>query len=92
MANEETNQPTPIDPQNPPEPIKEIEDKSIRELRDVPVETIPDEELPELAQAIKADEPAGQCAKHAAPPRKRSISRLKPSRTRSTRWMSKITA
>ncbi len=59
MANEEKNQsePTPIDPQNPPEPIKEIEDKTIRELRDVPVESIPDEQLPEIAKEIKEDEP-----------------------------------
>ena len=60
MANEEKNQPsapTPIDPQNPPEPIKDIEDKTIRELRDVPVESIPDEQLPEIAKEIKEDEP-----------------------------------
>ncbi len=49
MANEEQNQPT---------PIKETEDKTVRELRDVPVESIPDEELPELAKEIKEDEPA----------------------------------
>lgn len=48
MANEEQKQ---------PEPIKDSKDQTIRELRDVPVESIPDEKLPEIAQAIKADEP-----------------------------------
>lgn len=60
MANEENklpeNQPTPIDPENPPEPIKQEEGKSVRELRDVPVESIPDEQLPEVAKAVKEDE------------------------------------
>ncbi|MBE2268050.1 MAG: cytochrome C oxidase subunit IV family protein [Anaerolinea sp.] len=54
MADEfKQEQPTPIDPNNPPEPIAEIEDKTIRELRaaDVPVEAMPEE-----AQAVAAAE------------------------------------
>ncbi len=60
MANEEKNQPEqqpiPIDPENPPEPIKAEEGKTIRELRDVPVESIPDEQLPEVAKDVKQGE------------------------------------
>lgn len=55
---DEVKSPTPIDPENPPEEIKEIEGETIRELRDVPVETVPDEELPPEAQEIKYEEPA----------------------------------
>lgn len=57
MADEVKN-PTPIDPENPPEPIKEIEDETIREMRDVPVETVPTEELDEVAAEVKEEEPA----------------------------------
>ncbi len=56
MASEENKQPTPIDPANPPEPIKEIEDKTVRETRDVPVETVPSAKLDEVATAIKEGE------------------------------------
>ena len=44
MANEEnktTPVPTPFDENTAPEPIKETQDKTVRELRDVPVETVP---------------------------------------------------
>lgn len=53
---DEVNNPTPIDPENPPEAIEEIQDATIRELRDVPVETVPSEKLDEVATAIKEDE------------------------------------
>jgi len=55
---DEVNNPTPIDPENPPEAIEEIQDASIRELRDVPVETVPSEKLDEVATEIKEEEPA----------------------------------
>ena len=51
-------QPTPIDPNAAPEPLQETQEESLREIRDVPVETIPTEELPEIAAEIKEDEPA----------------------------------
>ncbi len=57
MADEVKN-PTPIDPENPPEEIKEIEGETVRELRDVPVEDVPSEELDEVAAEIKEEEPA----------------------------------
>jgi cytochrome c oxidase subunit 4 len=55
---DEVNNPTPIDPENPPEAIEEIQDESIRELRDVPVETIPTDELDAVAAEIKEEEPS----------------------------------
>lgn len=54
---DEVNNPTPIDPENPPEAIEEIQDESIRELRDVPVESVPTDELDEVAAEIKEEEP-----------------------------------
>ena len=57
MADEVKN-PTPIDPENPPEAIEQIEDKTVRELRDVPVEAVPTEKLDEVAAEIKEEEPA----------------------------------
>jgi cytochrome c oxidase subunit 4 len=59
MADEVKN-PTPIDPENPPEEIKEIEDETVRELRDVPIESVPDSELPPEAQEIKHEEPSAE--------------------------------
>ena len=44
--------PTPIDPENPPEAIEEIEDKTIRELR---AEPVPEEEMPDVAQEVEAN-------------------------------------
>jgi caa(3)-type oxidase subunit IV len=57
MADEVKN-PTPIDPENPPEEIEAIEGESVRELRDVPVEEVPTEQLDEVAAEIKEEEPA----------------------------------
>ncbi|MEP7293801.1 MAG: cytochrome C oxidase subunit IV family protein, partial [Chloroflexota bacterium] len=57
MADEVKN-PTPIDPENPPEPIKAIEGETVRELRDVPVEAVPTEKLDEVAAEVKEQEPA----------------------------------
>ncbi len=50
-------QPTPIDPNTAPEPLQEAQETSVRELRDVPLEAIPDEELPPEAQEFKHNEP-----------------------------------
>ncbi len=61
MANEEnksTPVPTPFDENSAPEPIKETQDKTVRELRDVPVETVSNEALPEEAVQIKEGEPS----------------------------------
>jgi cytochrome c oxidase subunit 4 len=61
MADEEKNPtpvPTPFDSENVPESIKETQEETIRELRDVPVEDIPTGKLDEVAAAIKIDEPA----------------------------------
>ncbi|MBI1255950.1 MAG: hypothetical protein GC204_00625 [Chloroflexi bacterium] len=63
MADEQNNPtpvPTPFEPENAPEPIKEMQDESIRELRDVPVETVPSEKLDEVAEAVKENEPAAE--------------------------------
>lgn len=57
MADEVKN-PTPIDPENPPEEIEAIEGENVRELRDVPVEEVPTEQLDEVAAEIKEEEPA----------------------------------
>ncbi len=56
MADEVKN-PTPIDPENPPEAIEAIQDETIRDLRDVPVEAVPTEKLDEVAAEIKHEEP-----------------------------------
>lgn len=56
MSDKQPINPTPIDPDNPPEPIKDEQDKTIRELRDVPVEAVPTEDLPEGAQEVKEGE------------------------------------
>lgn len=53
MADEEKKQSTPIDPENPPEAIKATQDKSVRELRDVPMEEISTEKLPEIVKEVK---------------------------------------
>lgn len=45
--------PTPIDPVNPPEPIKEMQAKTIREIR---AETVPPSEMPALAKDVREDE------------------------------------
>jgi hypothetical protein len=50
-------QPTPIDPNTAPEPLKEAQETSVRELRDVPMEAIPTEQLPDLAKEVKETEP-----------------------------------
>lgn len=58
MADEiKREQPVPIDPENPPKPIAEQADKSVRELRaaHVPVETMPEE-----AQQVLAAEPEAE--------------------------------
>lgn len=56
MADKEQAQPTPIDPENPPAAIEQDADKTVRELRDVSVEEIPEEQLPEIAADIKTGE------------------------------------
>ena len=56
MADEEKKQPTPIDPENPSAAIQAEQGKSIRELRDVPMEEIPTEKLPEIAKEVKESE------------------------------------
>jgi hypothetical protein len=58
MADEEKNlppdaQPEPIDPVNPPEPIKEMQAKTIREIR---AETVPPREMPEGAKELRQSE------------------------------------
>jgi caa(3)-type oxidase subunit IV len=63
MADEQNNPtpvPTPFDPQTAPESIKETQDKTIRELRDVPVETVPDSKLAPEVQAVKEAESPDQ--------------------------------
>jgi caa(3)-type oxidase subunit IV len=55
--NKPTPPPTPFNESNVPPEIEETEHESIRELRDVPVETVPDEKLPVLAEKIKYEEP-----------------------------------
>jgi len=62
MADEEkksgdipADNPTPIDPENPPEPIKEMQAKTIREIR---AETVPPQEMPDVAkEAREAESP-----------------------------------
>ncbi len=57
MADEQKNPtppPTPFNEENAPEPIKKIEGETIRELR---AEPVPEEQLPEVAKAVKAEEP-----------------------------------
>ncbi len=60
MANEENQQPTPpptpFTEETAPEPVKETQDQTIREMRDVPVETVPTEQLPEIAKGLKQGE------------------------------------
>jgi cytochrome c oxidase subunit 4 len=59
MADEEKNPtpaPTPFTEGDVPEPIQEELDESIRELRDVPLEAVPAEELPEAAKELEAIE------------------------------------
>src|SRR5579862_8928055 len=59
MADEQTNPtpvPTPFNEQTAPESVKATQDKTIRELRDVPVETVPDSKLAPEDQAVKAAE------------------------------------
>jgi cytochrome c oxidase subunit 4 len=64
MADEEnkptppTPPPTPFESGDAPEPVKEELDKSVRELRDVPVEAVPTEELPDIAKEVKETEPS----------------------------------
>jgi caa(3)-type oxidase subunit IV len=58
MTDEEKNlpgdaQPEPIDPANPPEPIKEQQAKTIREMR---AETVPPQEMPEGARELRENE------------------------------------
>lgn len=59
---DETNKPTPVptpfEPGNAPESIRETQNESIREMRDVPVEAVPSEQLDEVAQDVKENEPA----------------------------------
>lgn len=70
MADEQNKQPlppaenpTPIDPQNPPEPIREMQAKTIREIR---AETEPTSRQPEGARELKADEsPEARAAREA---------------------------
>lgn len=50
-------QPTPIDPNSAPEPLKETQQQSVRETRDVPVEAVPTEQLPDVARDVKEAEP-----------------------------------
>src|SRR4051812_14440219 len=60
MADEQkepTPVPTPFDPKDAPESIKETQDQTVRETRDVPVEAVPTEKLDEVATTIKEDEP-----------------------------------
>lgn len=59
MAKRKTSseQPTPIDPNTAPEPLQEAQAETVRESRDVPVEAIPTEELPEIAKDVKESEP-----------------------------------
>jgi caa(3)-type oxidase subunit IV len=59
MAEENKNPtppPTPFNEENVPPEVEATEDKTIRELRDVPVETVPDSKLPEPAEAVKYSE------------------------------------
>lgn len=51
----EGEQPEPIDPANPPEPIKENQAKTIREMR---AETVPPQEMPEGARELREGETA----------------------------------
>ena len=51
--NKPTPPPTPFNEANVPPEIEETEHESIRELRDVPIETVPDSKLPEPAEAVK---------------------------------------
>jgi caa(3)-type oxidase subunit IV len=48
--------PTPVDPNTAPEPLQGTQEQSVRELRDVPVEAVPTEELPDVAKEIKEGE------------------------------------
>ena len=59
MAKRKTTseQPTPIDPETAPAPLQEAQAETVRESRDVPVEAIPTEELPEIAKEVKEAEP-----------------------------------
>ena len=50
-------EPTPIDPNTAPEPLQETQETSVRELRDVPVEEVPTEKLPDIAKEVKEGEP-----------------------------------
>lgn len=50
-------QPTPVDPNAAPEPLKQAQESTVRELRDVPVEAVPTEDLPDVAKDIKESEP-----------------------------------
>jgi hypothetical protein len=50
-------QPTPIDPNTAPEPLKDAQEQSVRESRDVPIETIPESELAEEDIELKDAEP-----------------------------------
>ena len=58
---DETNNPTPVptpfEPETAPESIKETQDQTIREMRDVPVEAVPTEQLPDVAKDVKEGEP-----------------------------------
>jgi caa(3)-type oxidase subunit IV len=62
MTDEQTppveGEPTPVDPQNPPEPIKEMKAKTIREIR---AETVSPAEMPEPAKGLhEAETLAGE--------------------------------
>jgi caa(3)-type oxidase subunit IV len=59
MAKRKTTseQPTPIDPENAPESLQEAQAETVRESRDVPVEAVPTEQLPEIAKDVKEAEP-----------------------------------
>lgn len=53
-----SEKPTPVDPSAAPEPLQETQQQSVRELRDVPVEAVPTEELPDVAKEVKEEESA----------------------------------
>lgn len=60
MTDEEKNlpvdaEPEPIDPENPPEPIKEMQAKTIREIR---AETVPPRDMPEGVRELREGETA----------------------------------
>lgn len=59
MAEEKENPtppPTPFNEGNVPPEVEATQDQTIRELRDVPVETVPDEKLPDPVENVKYSE------------------------------------